>query len=286
MPISGLDGCTESHWTDVQEILLEAIEDAGFEGRLVSNADEAGVIQKAIIQNLYENPIIVCDVSGKNPNVMFELGMRLAFDKPVIIVKDDKTTYSFDTAPIEHLEYPRDLRFSRIVAFKERLAEKIKKTHGRATADPDFTTFLRHFGEFKVAKIEKKEVPGQELILDELTNLRQSIQGLQIRISDVTSVSATTDRKHQIDRCLRGVPLSDVEAAAAAIRAVPGVNESLIKNFGERHCHIRVSFSEEGGDKAKTRAMVQSLFPQRPSRISEDNHTSAKRKNSSVASKT
>jgi hypothetical protein len=35
--------------------------------------------------------------------------MRLAFDRPTIIVKDDLTTYSFDTSPIEHLEYPRDL---------------------------------------------------------------------------------------------------------------------------------------------------------------------------------
>jgi len=63
---------------------------------------------------------------------MFELGLRLAFDKPTIIVKDDKTTYSFDTAPIEHLEYPRDLRFPRMVEFKSRLKEKIKGTHNKS----------------------------------------------------------------------------------------------------------------------------------------------------------
>lgn len=106
MPISAIDGCTESHWTEVLDILTGAIEDAGFEPHVVSNADDVGIIQKRIIQNLYDNPIVVCDVSGKNPNVMFELGLRLAFDKPTIIVKDDKTSYSFDTSPIEHLEYP------------------------------------------------------------------------------------------------------------------------------------------------------------------------------------
>jgi hypothetical protein len=127
MPISNIDGCAAEHWVEVREILLEAIEEAGFEGNLVSNAEEVGIIQKRIIENLYDNPIVVCDVSGKNPNVMFELGLRLAFDKPTVIIKDDKTAYSFDTAPIEHIEYPRDLRFSQIVEFKERLAEKIKK---------------------------------------------------------------------------------------------------------------------------------------------------------------
>lgn len=179
MPISAMDGCTESHWADVLDILTEAIEDAGFEGNLVSNADDVGIIHKRIIQNLYDNPVVVCDVSGKNPNVMFELGLRLAFDKPTVIVKDDKTSYSFDTSAIEHLEYPRDLRFSRIVDFKQKLAEKIAATHSRATSDPQYTTFLKHFGEFTVAKIEKKEVSGQEFILEELRSVRSAMRRLE-----------------------------------------------------------------------------------------------------------
>ncbi len=85
MPISASDGCQESHWQDVKGILFEAIQAAGFEANLVSDADEVGIIQKRIIQNLYANPVVVCDVSGKNPNVMFELGIRLAFDKPTSI---------------------------------------------------------------------------------------------------------------------------------------------------------------------------------------------------------
>src|SRR5882724_5052924 len=145
MPISTIDGLSESHWTEVLAVHSAAIEQAGFSPNLVSNADDIGIIQKRIIQNLYENPVVVCDVSGKNPNVMFELGLRLAFDKPTIIVKDDKTSYSFDTSPIEHLEYPRDLRFGKIVEFKEKLAEKIRATHERAIGDPGYTTFLKHF---------------------------------------------------------------------------------------------------------------------------------------------
>lgn len=176
MPISSIDGCAESHWSEVLEIINEAIDDAGFEGNLVSNADEVGIIHKRIIQNLYDNPIVVCDVSCKNPNVMFELGLRLAFDKPTIIIKDDKTTYSFDTSAIEHLEYPRDLRFSQIIEFKQKLSDKIQATFKKATTDQNYTTFLKHFGEFKVAKIDQKEVSGQEYILEELKILRRSVQ--------------------------------------------------------------------------------------------------------------
>lgn len=178
MPISGIDGCGESHWKDVMSIIKESIDNADFESNLVSNADDIGIIQKRIIQNLYENPIVVCDVSGKNPNVMFELGIRLAFDKPTIIIKDDKTSYSFDTSPIEHLEYPRDLRYNRIEDFKSKLTDKIKKTYEKSVSDRQYSTFLKHFGEFKVAKLETKVVSKEDYILDELRNLQISISRL------------------------------------------------------------------------------------------------------------
>lgn len=179
MPISEIDGLSESHWADVLTILSAAIQDAGFEPNLVSTTEEVGIIQKTIIQNLYDNPMVVCDVSGKNPNVMFELGMRLAFDRPTVIVKDDKTSYTFDTASIQHVNYPRDLRFNQIVDFKAKLSSRVKNTHQRASTDPDYTTFLKHFGEFKVAKIDKTEVSGEEFIIEELQNLRQSIARLE-----------------------------------------------------------------------------------------------------------
>jgi hypothetical protein len=172
MPISALDGCSEQHWADVREIVESAISNAGFEPRLVSDADEVGIIQKRIIQNVYDDPVVVCDVSGKNPNVMFELGMRLAFDKPTIIVKDDKTTYTFDTAPIEHLEYPRDLRFSKILDFQENLSGKISATHQKAQTDKSYTTFLKNFGSFSVAKLEARAIDKDEFILEELRALK------------------------------------------------------------------------------------------------------------------
>jgi len=175
MPISSIDGCDEAHWVDVQKVIRDSIESADMEARLVSDADDIGVIQKRIVQNLYDDPIIVCDVSGKNPNVMFELGMRLAFDKPTIIIKDDQTSYSFDTSPIEHLEYPRDLRFNRIVDFKEKLRGKIQNTLKKARSDADYTPFLGHYGTFKAVTLDEKEGSVSEVLLEEFRELRRLV---------------------------------------------------------------------------------------------------------------
>ncbi|WP_180044654.1 MULTISPECIES: hypothetical protein [unclassified Acinetobacter] len=104
MPIAAIGSeYPEQHWIDIRSIINRSIEKAGFTPRMVSESDDATIIHKSIIQNIYNDPIIVCDVSGKNANVMFELGMRLAFNKPVVIIKDDITGYSFDTANIRSL---------------------------------------------------------------------------------------------------------------------------------------------------------------------------------------
>ena len=184
MPISAIDDCTAAHWADVLEVVKEAAETAGFAGRLVSASDYSGIILGEIVGNLYSDPIVVCDVSARNPNVMFELGMRLAFDKPTIIIKDDKTDYAFDTSPIEHLGYPRDLRYQTIVRFKQSLADKIKATHERA-ASSDYKSFLKHFGQLKAAKVETKEVSGETYIIERLNQISRHLQRLASRRSPV-----------------------------------------------------------------------------------------------------
>lgn len=243
MPISSIDGCSESHWADVMEIISSCVKDAGFEANIVSNADDVGVIHKRIVQNLYDNPIVICDVSCRNPNVMFELGMRLAFDKPTIIIKDDKTSYSFDTSSIEHIEYPRDLRFNKIKEFKIKLIEKIKSTYKKSTEDPNFSTFLKNFGEFKVAKIDTKEVSQQEIVMDEIRSLRRLI--LNSNTNSKRKLESNyfhfdfNEDKEVLEICLEGLcSLETLEKSLNRILSFPGVISAEIENRGEEHFHL------------------------------------------------
>lgn len=200
MPISALDGLPAEHWLEVQNIIKEAvsaIEEPRFIARLVSDSDEIGVIQKRIVQSLYNSDIIVCDVSGKNPNVMFELGLRLAFDKPTVIIKDDKTDYSFDTGIIEHVPYPRDLRFTKIVDFERRLAEKIVATYRAAQSDPNHSPFLKNFGQFKVASLNETEVSSDKVILEMLSDLQRDMAALKSR--SIAASKQTTPATHDDD---------------------------------------------------------------------------------------
>lgn len=241
MPISSIGGCTEQHWTDVKAILFDVIESAEFDPNLVSDADDAGIIQQRIIQNLYDNPIVICDVSAKNPNVMFELGLRLAFDKPTIIVKDDTTDYSFDTAPIEHLEYPRDLRFNKIVAFKDKLKTKITGTHKKATEDPSYTTFLKHFNMITVAKLESKEVSKNDYMLqeikEELRRLRFMIRREKgpeppSRIAKGDSVPDSVRVRRAVRKAIGDIGLKPGASDSEVDESLPMLQHQVSKNIG------------------------------------------------------
>lgn len=163
MPIAAMGDYSANHWSDVYAIIKEAVGKAGYSAKLVSESDDSTVIPKSIVQNLYDDDIVICDVSGKNPNVMFELGMRLAFNKPVVLIKDDVTGYSFDTSTIEHLTYPRDLRYSAIQTFKDVLASKLLATY-EASLKPDYRSFLSNFASIKIAHLEHTTVDEAEAL--------------------------------------------------------------------------------------------------------------------------
>lgn len=186
MPIASMTGYPESHWTKVKDIIIEAtsqVDGYKFSTKIVSETNgETHVIHKTIIQNLYNSEIVICDISGKNPNVLFELGMRLAFDKPTILIRDNETDFMFDTGVIEHMTYPKSLSYPEVVEFKKELAIKIKITLEKEKSDPNYSAFLRSFGTFEITKLDQTEISdANQIILSELKNVQKLLTSSQTK---------------------------------------------------------------------------------------------------------
>jgi len=195
MPISKIDDyCNEEHWQLILRLIEECAEECGFEPNLVSNKIVSQPIQKDIIFNLSNDDLVICDISCGNPNVMFELGLRLAFDKPTIIIKDDITNFSFDLSPIRHTIYSRNLRFDKVVKFKKDLIEIIKGTYEEYLKDKEnYSTYLKHFGTFKKSKIEVKEVPEMEMLKDDIEQIKRYLANDRDTGRDRDTYSLTVD---------------------------------------------------------------------------------------------
>lgn len=198
MPISGTPGTdySEEHWEEVKKILERAASGAKFTPRLVSESEPTAVIHERIVNNLYYDNIIVCDVSNRNPNVMFELGMRLAFDKPLVIVKDETTKYSFDVANIQHMTYPLSLSFGKIEDFIEKLSKKISDTYEKYKVNPEEHSFLRNFGALKPQKLNSRDIDSKEL----LVALNSRVEQLSSTFSDVRREIRILQNEIEMDR--------------------------------------------------------------------------------------
>ncbi|WP_323810215.1 hypothetical protein [Sphingobium baderi] len=178
MPIAAMPPKYDAaHWIDVRRVIDAAIIKADMTPQIVSDSFEGDVIQRRIISNLYDNPVVICDVSGLNPNVMFELGMRITFKQPVIIITDDFATIPFDTKVIEHLGYPRDLHIHHTTDFIEKLADRIRRLHEQKKSET-FKSFIEEFGTFEVLEPTKKIVEADQLILDRLDRLDRRITSM------------------------------------------------------------------------------------------------------------
>jgi len=79
----------------LEQLLTPAATAAGFE---VKTAIRRGsdVIQSTIVNDLLDADLVLADLTEHNPNVLFELGMRMAEDKPVVLVRAKGTGPIFD----------------------------------------------------------------------------------------------------------------------------------------------------------------------------------------------
>ena len=188
MPISKNIDYSEEHWRSVKQIIIEAMQNSKkytIETKIVSESDESGILQRNIVKGIYDSDIVICDVSSKNANVMFELGLRLAFDKPIIIIKDENTSYTLDTQVIEHLSYPSDLSYFDIKDFKNKLLNKTESTYEAFQKNPENNSYLQSFGDFKVATISNQTVNEN----DALTNILDYLVSLKAEVNTIKKMN-------------------------------------------------------------------------------------------------
>lgn len=124
------------HFTHVlRHLFVPAILGAGFEP-LMPRIGAADLIHAEIFRSLTDADLVVADLSSLNPNVFFELGIRTALDRPVALVRDDRTAdMPFDTQPINCYVYRSGMAVwdiaEEIAGLATHLAESARRSGGR-----------------------------------------------------------------------------------------------------------------------------------------------------------
>lgn len=163
-------------------LFVPALEEAGLKpiSPLTSGAE---LIHAEIIRNLEQADFVLCDLSGLNPNVLFELGIRTSLNSPVILVKDNLTERTpFDLNAINMLTYDSSLTPWSLVSEKPRLVEHILHVMNSGNIG---NSMWRYFGLTKRATpSEAGENPLEaklDLLISEVSTFQSSIRTIDRR---------------------------------------------------------------------------------------------------------
>ena len=105
---------------------------------------ETGSINDQIIQHIYEDKLAICNLTGLNPNVMYELGIRYTMRKHTILICEQGTRMPFDIISERTIFYTNDIAGS--AELKKQLREIIYSI--------DYSKILKI--NFKVLDFEKQ----------------------------------------------------------------------------------------------------------------------------------
>lgn len=126
MPFSTPDGYEEGHFKMVYEqIISPAVENAGFKPEKVDEDVLSTDIVTKIFQGLTECDMAICDLSSRNPNVLYELGIRQAYNMPVLLIKDEKTEDIFDVGGLSTIPYSSTRLYENVVDARERISDAL-----------------------------------------------------------------------------------------------------------------------------------------------------------------
>jgi nucleoside 2-deoxyribosyltransferase len=96
----------EHHLGIFEQVIAPACEKYGIDAVRADGIAHAGDINEQICRHVVESDLVVADVSGGNPNVMYELGLRHITGKPTIHI-GEAGQLPFDIASIRTIRYQR-----------------------------------------------------------------------------------------------------------------------------------------------------------------------------------
>lgn len=126
----------------LRNLITPAARDAGFTVK-TANRQGSDVIQSTIINDLKSADLVIADLTEHNPNVLFELGIRIAEKKPVALIKASGTGRIFDVDNmIRVFEYQSTLWKSSIETDLPGLTDHIRGTWEKREATTPYMDIL------------------------------------------------------------------------------------------------------------------------------------------------
>lgn len=175
---------------DVYEMLKKEFQD-DFEFSNAGEEDNQTNILADIIQPIFEADVILADLTGLNPNVLYELGVAHAFNKKTIIItQDELSKLPFDLKSYRTKDYSTHFR-----KFADLIEYLNKNLNGAISGDVVFSNPVKDFVDLNNIELNKcfsedkviVDIPQNEKgFLDFLADVEENTEELTNNINNMS----------------------------------------------------------------------------------------------------
>ena len=120
----------------LKHVIVPVCESVGYKPVRADQISEPGIITTQVIQHIIDDAMVIADLSGRNPNVFYELGIAHALKKPVVLVSSNEEDVPFDVRHIRVIYYDVNDPF-----WGEKLVNKVAENIVSALTNPEEAIF-------------------------------------------------------------------------------------------------------------------------------------------------
>lgn len=110
----------------IKSVIMPVLKELEFEDIVAAHMmPDPGSINKQVIKRVLDDDLVVANLTGLNPNVMYELAVRHAARKPVVIICEKGTNLPFDINEERTIFYTNDM--NGVIELKEKFEVATQK---------------------------------------------------------------------------------------------------------------------------------------------------------------
>ncbi|WP_373963093.1 hypothetical protein [Kosakonia sacchari] len=229
MPIADHPDYEIGHFERVYKYLIQpACVQAGYKPIRADDTKVSNMIMLDVLKKIVDCDMAICDLSSRNANVFYELGLRQAFDKKTILIRDGKHDVPFDLLGFRYVNYSPSLRVDTVNKEINDIAIMLDKTDNADITDANSIVSIL---KMRPAEIDPKTLNKEESlifsVLSKLSELDRKVGAISNDKSDARRYFRTSFSSANMPNVLTNSSLSDEDNFVTGIKLLTTFDDVL-----------------------------------------------------------
>ncbi len=189
----------------LKHVISPATEECGYKAIRADQISEPGMITSQVIQHIVDDPLVIADLTERNPNVFYELAIRHAIRKPLVQLIKKGEQIPFDVAGTRTIHVDHHDLDSVEEAKKEIIAQVKSLEEDSSKLETPISVSL------DLQLLKQSDNPEQRSLADVLsviTEIRTSLGGVEKRLANPEALIPKEYIRHIMEKTSRRSPES------------------------------------------------------------------------------